>query len=882
MMIKTSEIRQSFLDYFKENDHKLIPSSPVIPYDDPTLLFINAGMCQFKDIFTGNRQIDYSRATSCQKCLRVGGKHNDLDNVGFNARHHTFFEMLGNFSFGDYFKEETIYYAWEYFTKTLKLPVDKLYVSVFETDDDAYNLWAKIAPELKNGRILRFGEKDNFWSMGETGPCGPSSEIHYDRGEKYGTGPEDVVNGESDRVIEIWNLVFMQYDRQPDGKLLPLPKPSIDTGAGLERLASVLQGVDSNFEIDLFVDLISAISDISKTKYSDHVSSHHVIADHLRALTFAISDGAGISNEGQGYVLRRILRRAARHGRLLGMQEPFIYRLVPLLVDLMGEAYPELEAKKQHVEIVIKNEEESFGRTLDTGLELFETIAIDTESRGKNIVGGENVFKLYDTYGFPYDLTEILATERGLTLDQVGFDGAMEKQKKQSRMVASFAIPVEFSNILSDKAIQDLPATEFIRDEVFASAKVLFYKKVQKDSKDEDTHIIILDRTPFYVESGGQISDEGTICGDGFELRVDKLAAHKNLIVHYAGLAKGSIESLANIKDSEVRVQIDIARRRAIMRNHTATHLAHAALRKVLGEHVSQKGSYVGPDRLRFDFSHHQPMTLEEIDKVESIVNEQILAASKVNTEIMDIGSARKSGAMALFGEKYDEKVRVVSVSGFSKELCGGTHVENVSEIGLFMLTVETGIASGVRRLEAITGGEAIAQARQARSFRREVASLVGRPEDDALEAVRHLKDRSNAAAKEIKKLKEEMFASGSKTIGERKKIGGVAIVTHDFGESDRDSMGAWLDTQKNLTEPVFALAYGLVNGKQMCLVSASRSAVKNHSIHVGNWMKEQLPSLGGRGGGKANFAQGSVALGTLWKSVKEKAELIVSEGKNE
>ena len=857
--IKTSEIRQSFLDYFARHDHRVVPSSPVIPFEDPTLLFTNAGMNQFKDVFTGQRKVPYSRATSSQKCIRAGGKHNDLDNVGFTARHHTFFEMLGNFSFGDYFKDEAIKYAWAWVTKDLGLDPARLYASVYETDDEAFELWGKIAPELKNGRILRFGKKDNYWSMGDVGPNGPCSEIHYDRGEKYGTGPEDVVNGETDRFVEIWNLVFMQYETTPTGETLSLPKPSVDTGAGLERIAAIMQDADSNYGIDLFQNIIRAISDLTGARYKDNVASHQVIADHLRALTFAITDGAGISNEGQGYVLRRILRRAARHGRLLGMQEPFIYRLVPTLVTEMGDAFPEIREKQSHVENVIKSEEESFGRTLETGLELFDKVAQKLKATGGTVVPGEDVFKLYDTYGFPFDLTEIIAGEQGLRLDKEGFDTAMEGQRAQSKAGANFSTSVRDTQKFVDRLVEaDLlsqPATEFVRDQgLTANAHLLL-------SAAENTDVaLVLDRTLFYVEAGGQISDTGTLCGTDWEVAVDSLSIYQDRYIHFGHLVRGTA---ANLTAGPVTVAVDAERRWDIMRNHTVTHLAHAALRTVLGPHIRQSGSYVGPDRMRFDFSHHQPMTPEEIREVERIVNEKILDGTAVETKIMDIDAARETGAMALFGEKYGDSVRVVSVGDFSMELCGGTHVQNIAQIGPFFITMETGIASGVRRLEAITGRAAIAFMLDAKEFRSEVASVTGRPEKDALDGVQKLRDANAELQKELKKVKADMFSGGGRSVGSEESIGDLTLITHDFAETDRDGMTGWIDSRKDQSGAVVAVAIGRVGGKTVYIASASTDAVKRLKIHVGTVSKEVLPTFGGRGGGKPNFAQGSVADGT-------------------
>lgn len=851
-----------------------MPSSPVIPHNDPTLLFINAGMNQFKDVFTGTQKLDYNRATSTQKCIRAGGKHNDLDNVGFTARHHTFFEMLGNFSFGDYFKEEAIHFAWEWITKELKLPVDRLYATVYETDNDAFKLWEKIASPLKNGRVMRFGKKDNYWSMGSVGPCGPSSELHFDRGPEFGAGPNDVVNGDSDRYMEIWNLVFMQNDQLPDGKVVPLPKPSVDTGAGLERLASIMQNVNTNYGIDIFQQLVGAISDITSSKYADHVASHHVIADHVRALTFAIADGAGISNEGQGYVLRRILRRAARHGRLLGMEEPFIHKLIPVLVNEMGEAFPEIVEREKHVVKVVQAEEEAFCRTLCTGLDLFEKVASKVKSAGGGVVPGEEVFRLYDTYGFPYDLTEIIANEQELTLDEEGFQKAMAQQKEQSRASACFAGGVEFTSMkkhleaLEQSGLPEHQKTEFVRDQLHTESIILTGTFSPFPSV-----AVVLDRTPFYVESGGQLGDAGRIICGSVEIDVTSVCDYQGHIVHFGTVTKGTADDFTGC--TSVTALVDVDRRLDIMRNHTATHLTHAALREVLGDHIKQSGSYVGPDRLRFDFSHHQPMTAEEIAEVESIVNNEILSATEVVTAEMDANAAIESGATALFGEKYGDVVRVVSIADFSKELCGGTHIINTSQIGPFFLTVETGVASGVRRLEAITGREALANMASLAEFRRRAASVIGRPESDVLEGVRQLHTNHTALQKELKKIKAEMFSGSKTSVGDEQKIGSptrgsvalgsVTLITHDFGETDRDIMSGWIDSQKERNEPVVGVALGTVGDKVTIIVSASSVAVKDQKVHVGNLAKAVLPKFGGRGGGKPSFAQGSIAPGTVW-----------------
>ncbi|UCE65652.1 MAG: alanine--tRNA ligase [Candidatus Zixiibacteriota bacterium] len=692
----SNETRSSFLKFFEDRGHKIVPSSPLIPHDDPTLLFINAGMNQFKNVFMGLEKRGYRTAASSQKCIRAGGKHNDLENVGFTARHHTFFEMLGNFSFGDYFKEEAILYAWEYVTKTLGLDPARLYATVYTDDDEAEKLWKKIAPQL-GGRVLRFGEKDNFWAMGDTGPCGPCSEIHYDRGSSY---PGEL-NGEGDRFMEIWNLVFMQYNRDESGNMTPLPKPSVDTGAGLERFCMILQNGESNYETDLFKNLIGRVSDLSGVEYTKDEKgvSHRVIADHVRALTFAIADGGVITNEGRGYVLRRILRRAARHGRLLGLHEPFLFEIVKPLVKLMGDQYPEIKSKKEHIELVIKSEEEQFGRTLDTGLEIFEDIVKKLESTGSKTIPGEDIFKLYDTFGFPVDLTEVMARERELQVDLEGFERELEKQRERSKKSSTFYLsPSMLNGIKRTLNIDPFVGytTDTCRTNVLAATA---FPGLQDE--------LVLEQTPFYAESGGQVGDKGIIECDYFTLNVDDTQFVGAERVHKGSVVKGSIPTMYR---GEVIAKVDSKRRADIKRNHTTTHLLHKALKMVLGEHVNQSGSLVDQDKLRFDFTHPKSMTDEEIEKVEGIVKDKIQEDLEVEWSIKPFDEAKKMGAIALFGEKYGETVRVV-VTGdpsnpFSMELCGGTHVDRTSEIEDFFIIQETAIAAGMRRIEALTGRE--------------------------------------------------------------------------------------------------------------------------------------------------------------------------------
>lgn len=702
--MKSYETRRAFLDYFEKNQHRIVPSSPVVPVDDPTLLFTNAGMVQFKNVFLGLEKTDFKRAASSQKCIRAGGKHNDLDNVGFTVRHQTFFEMLGNFSFGDYFKEEAIYFAWEFVTKILGFDPGRLYATVYTEDNEAEKLWKRIAPQLGD-RVLRFGEKDNFWAMGDTGPCGPCSEIHYDRGQHI---PGEL-NGEGDRFMEIWNLVFMQSNRDENGNMTPLPEPSVDTGAGLERFCMIMQNADSNYGTDLFKPLIDKVCELSGKPYSSESKGipHRVIADHVRALSFAIADNASISNEGRGYVLRRILRRAARYGHQIGLTEPFLYKIVQPLVENMSGVYPELKDQRGHIELVIKTEEEQFDRTLDIGIARFEDIVSKVNASGGKVIPGEDVFKLYDTYGFPADLTEIMAHEKGFEIDWDGFNKELEKQRERSkdfRYAKNDLIElIKFRNSIGDKNSIKIITSKFVG---YDQEKIL--TKILDWGTADDWEYISLFETPFYSEAGGQVSDIGHIYNNLFDAKVEMVEKAPNgEIYHFCKLVKG----VQPVEETIVTAEIDSARRADIKRNHTATHLLHKALKLVLGEHVNQSGSLVAPDHLRFDFSHFKAMTPDEIDEVEEIVKAKIKENLKVYTPENDdslknltFEEARKMGAVALFGEKYGDTVRVVKTGDFTIELCGGTHVSHTADIGQFFITSESAIAAGMRRIEAITG----------------------------------------------------------------------------------------------------------------------------------------------------------------------------------
>ncbi|MEZ5357693.1 MAG: alanine--tRNA ligase [Candidatus Zixiibacteriota bacterium] len=886
-------MRQSFIDYFKNHGHSVQPSSPVIPLDDPTLLFVNAGMNQFKDVFTGSRKVSYSRATTSQKCIRAGGKHNDLENVGQTTRHQTFFEMLGNFSFGDYFKEEAIHFAWEYVTKTLGLSKDRLFATVYEEDDEAFGLWEKIAPELKNGRILRFGKKDNYWSMGDVGPCGPCSEIHYDMGAHLSkNNPDAWINNENDRYIEFWNLVFMQFDQVPgQDELVPLPKPSVDTGAGLERVCAIMQGVESNFDTDLFTPLTACVADITGVKYDKGKNgiSHRVIADHVRALSFALADGGGLSNEGRGYVLRRILRRAARHGRLLGYKEPIICKLVPTLIDIMGGHFTELKEKQPHIEAVIKSEEERFGELLDTGLELFSTLEKKVKSSGSDTIAGDDIFKLYDTYGFPVDMTAIMATEAGLKLDMGGFDKAMNAQREQSRAGSGFgtATGTQLKAIIDVLEKSGLPEKPTMFDRSMSGIMDGVKTTILKAAQGSPNEVaVVLEKTPFYVESGGQVGDQGMIVGSGIAMLVTNVVKHQDIYIHIGKLQSGSIDDIVG---KQVTARIDKHRRKDIMRNHTATHLLHAALRQVLGDHVKQSGSLVEADRLRFDFAHFQALTPSEIGQIEKIVNENIINAFDVNTVEKPVEEAMNSGAMALFGEKYGDTVRVVSVRDaehsdakpVSMELCGGTHVHNTAEIGLFMITDESAIASGVRRIEAVTGRKAADLMRLHKDIARQVGSLLNVPADQTIDAVKKLSQSLNDVQKENKKLKAERFSGGgSNGVGEKETIGKIEFTYNDFGETDSESIAGWSDAIKGMNNPIISLAVGVLDGKRTFIASASKAAI-DMGFDTGKHFGAMVKELGGRGGGKAAFARGGlpddVAFTDLISKAKETIQSIVS-----
>jgi alanyl-tRNA synthetase len=838
----TSEIRASFLEFFRKNGHKVLPSSSLVPANDPTLLFTNAGMVQFKDLFLGKEVHDYSRAATAQRCVRAGGKHNDLENVGYTARHHTFFEMLGNFSFGDYFKREAIHFAWNFITGTLEIPKDRLWVTVYTEDDEAERIWVEeIGIDPK--RCTRIGEKSNFWAMGDTGPCGPCSEIFYDHGAEIPGGPPGTPDEDGDRYVEIWNLVFMQYDRASDGVLVPLPKPSVDTGLGLERVAAVMQGVHSNYDIDLFKSLIRAAADITGTEDLES-SSLRVIADHIRACTFLIIDGVVPSNEGRGYVLRRIIRRAIRHGYQLGQTQPFFHKLVPSLVREMGSYYTELVSGEARATQILAQEETRFAETLATGMALLDAEAAKLTS---SVLPGEIVFRLYDTYGFPADLTADVARERGLTIDQAGFDVAMEAQRGRARAASKFGAELRGSVKLSGKT--DFSGYERLADGAQVTALIFDGAIVDVLKKGQEGQVI-LDHTPFYAESGGQIGDTGILKSAGARFTVRDTQKIGASFSHVGVLDSGEI----HVGDV-LAAQVDAERRKAIALNHSATHLLHAALRKVLGTHVEQKGSLVAADRLRFDFSHTQALSQDELRRVEDLVNSAIRENAPVETRVMALDEAVAAGAMSLFGEKYDSDVRVLSIGDFSMELCGGTHVERAGDIGLFKLTGESGVAAGIRRVEALTGRAAYEWVVHTDQVLRDIAAMLRGSREDVDEKVRELVERSRRLEKEVQQLKSKIASGhGGDLSSQAKDVGGVKVLAVQIDGADVRSLRDATDQLKSkLGSSVIVLA-SVLEGKVVLVAGVSDDLVAR--IKAGEIAGLVAAKVGGRGGGRADFAQ--------------------------
>jgi alanyl-tRNA synthetase len=838
----SNELRQAFLEFFRDNDHEVVASSPLVPGNDPTLLFTNAGMVQFKDVFLGEDQRSYKRAVTSQRCVRAGGKHNDLENVGYTARHHTFFEMLGNFSFGDYFKREAIAYAWDFLTGTLGLPPERLWVTVFEDDDEAADIWLremKIDPQ----RFSRLGARDNFWAMGDTGPCGPCSEIFYDHGAEVPGGPPGSPDEDGDRYVEVWNLVFMQFDRSADGSMKPLPKPSVDTGMGLERIAAVMQGVHSNYQIDLFANLIDATARVLNVK-NDGSSSLNVIVDHIRACAFLIVDGVLPGNEGRGYVLRRIIRRAIRHGKKLGTDDLFFYKLVAPLAQEMGDAYPELLAARAHVEKVLKKEEQRFAETLDQGMEILDAAIAGLDGK---VIPGEVVFKLYDTYGFPVDLTADIARERALSIDEQGFESAMEQQRDRARAASKFGTT-------GGDGLKSDVQTEFLGYEgTDGSGEIL---SLYKDDRPVDVlsagdeGAVVMRATPFYAESGGQIGDTGILVADGKLFHVLDTQKSGRANVHFGSVEQGELRVGEN-----VAAIVDADRRQAIRLNHTATHLLHAALRQVLGDHVTQKGSLVAPDRLRFDFSHYEAVSKEQQQRIEDLVNDEIRRNVASDTQLMSYDAAIGSGAMALFGEKYGDKVRVLRLGEFSVELCGGTHVERTGDIGVFKITSEGGVASGVRRIEAVTGKGALDWIAGRQQTLDDLAAALRSQPEQAGAKIEQLLKRNKDLEKELAAAKQALISGkGSDPFGGVQDIGGVKVMAARMDGADAKTLRDAVDRFKDkLGSAVIVL--GSVDGAKVHL-AAGVSTDNTGRIKAGDLIKPVAKLVGGKGGGRPDFAQ--------------------------
>lgn len=844
-MISSTQLRKAFLEFFRKHGHEIVPSSSLVPANDPTLLFTNAGMVQFKDVFLGVEKRPYVRAASSQRCVRAGGKHNDLENVGYTERHHTFFEMLGNFSFGDYFKREAIGFAWDFLTKEMDLPAGKLWVTVHTEDNEAADIWLKeigIDPE----RFVRISSDDNFWSMGETGPCGPCSEIFYDHGPEVAGGPPGSPDADGDRYVEIWNLVFMQYNRDSKGKMAPLPKPSVDTGMGLERLAAVMQGVHGNYEIDSFQHLLKAAAEITGHKDTRN-NSLRVIADHIRSTAFLIVDGVLPANEGRGYVLRRIIRRAIRHGYELGMRQPFFYKLVAALNKEMGDAYPELSKAQAQVERVLRQEEERFAETLGQGMKILKESISKLPAKTK-VLPGEVVFKLYDTYGFPVDLTADYAVTYDVTLDMQGYEREMEAQRERARAAGHFT--TDYSDQMAIEGKSEFTGYQHLIDTARITELFRDNQKVESLNKDEDG-IIVLDKTPFYAESGGQVGDRGEIIrGDGiFKVR-DTQKHGTDIHVHIGKVTRGTFR----IGD-EVEACVDINARQATALNHSATHLLHAALRKVLGEHVTQKGSLVEPDRLRFDFSHFEPLTAEQINKIETLVNAQIRANNDVETRVMSYDDAISAGAMALFGEKYGDKVRVLSMGDFSTELCGGTHVTRAGDIGVFKITSEGGVASGVRRIEAITGERALAWIEQSERQLSAIAEVVKGSRDDVGVKVQQLMERNRQLEKELERIKSKLASSaGSDLASQAEEVHGVKVLIHPMDNSDPKTLRVTVDQLKNkLGSAVVVLASSSADKVSLVTGVTQDQIGKISASELADFVAQQV---GGKGGGRSDMAQ--------------------------
>lgn len=851
MSKSTAEIRQAFLDFFHSKGHQVVASSSLVPHNDPTLLFTNAGMNQFKDVFLGLDKRNYSRATTSQRCVRAGGKHNDLENVGYTARHHTFFEMLGNFSFGDYFKHDAIQFAWELLTseKWFALPKERLWVTVYESDDEAYEIWEKEVG-IPRERIIRIGDNkgapyasDNFWQMGDTGPCGPCTEIFYDHGDHIWGGPPGSPEEDGDRYIEIWNIVFMQFNRQADGTMEPLPKPSVDTGMGLERIAAVLQHVNSNYDIDLFRTLIQAVAKVTgATDLSN--KSLRVIADHIRSCAFLIADGVMPSNENRGYVLRRIIRRAVRHGNMLGAKETFFYKLVGPLIDVMGSAGEDLKRQQAQVEQVLKTEEEQFARTLERGLALLDE---ELAKLSGDTLDGETAFRLYDTYGFPVDLTADVCRERNIKVDEAGFEAAMEEQRRRAREASGFG--ADYNAMIRVDSASEFKGYDHLELNGKVTALFVGGKAVDAINAGQEA-VVVLDQTPFYAESGGQVGDKGELKGANFSFAVEDTQKYGQAIGHIGKLAAGSLK----VGDA-VQADVDEARRARIRLNHSATHLMHAALRQVLGTHVSQKGSLVNDKVLRFDFSHNEAMKPEEIRAVEDLVNTQIRRNLPIETNIMDLEAAKAKGAMALFGEKYDERVRVLSMGDFSTELCGGTHASRTGDIGLFRIISESGTAAGVRRIEAVTGEGAIATVHADSDRLSEVAHLLKGDSNNLADKVRSVLERTRQLEKELQQLKEQAAAQESANLSSKAiDVNGVKLLVSELSGVEPKMLRTMVDDLKNQLGSTIIVLATVVEGKVSLIAGVSKDVTDR--VKAGELIGMVAQQVGGKGGGRPDMAQ--------------------------
>ncbi|HAO1266946.1 TPA: alanine--tRNA ligase [Escherichia coli] len=851
MSKSTAEIRQAFLDFFHSKGHQVVASSSLVPHNDPTLLFTNAGMNQFKDVFLGLDKRNYSRATTSQRCVRAGGKHNDLENVGYTARHHTFFEMLGNFSFGDYFKHDAIQFAWELLTseKWFALPKERLWVTVYESDDEAYEIWEKEVG-IPRERIIRIGDNkgapyasDNFWQMGDTGPCGPCTEIFYDHGDHIWGGPPGSPEEDGDRYIEIWNIVFMQFNRQADGTMEPLPKPSVDTGMGLERIAAVLQHVNSNYDIDLFRTLIQAVAKVTgATDLSN--KSLRVIADHIRSCAFLIADGVMPSNENRGYVLRRIIRRAVRHGNMLGAKETFFYKLVGPLIDVMGSAGEDLKRQQAQVEQVLKTEEEQFARTLERGLALLDE---ELAKLSGGTLDGETAFRLYDTYGFPVDLTADVCRERNIKVDEAGFEAAMEEQRRRAREASGFG--ADYNAMIRVDSASEFKGYDHLELNGKVTALFVDGKAVDAINAGQEA-VVVLDQTPFYAESGGQVGDKGELKGANFSFAVEDTQKYGQAIGHIGKLATGSLK----VGDA-VQADVDEARRARIRLNHSATHLMHAALRQVLGTHVSQKGSLVNDKVLRFDFSHNEAMKPEEIRAVEDLVNAQIRRNLPIETNIMDLEAAKAKGAMALFGEKYDERVRVLSMGDFSTELCGGTHASRTGDIGLFRIISESGTAAGVRRIEAVTGEGAIATVHADSDRLSEVAHLLKGDSNNLADKVRSVLERTRQLEKELQQLKEQAAAQESANLSSKAiDVNGVKLLVSELSGVEPKMLRTMVDDLKNQLGSTIIVLATVAEGKVSLIAGVSKDVTDR--VKAGELIGMVAQQVGGKGGGRPDMAQ--------------------------